>query len=467
MADVWSEPLQVQLLQWLVRGSLKQNLPQASRLWAWLQLLYGEQPLPLPARFNYADCRAALFTETHPKGDRTPSNHDPHCPCHKPLAAWLFSPYANPAQVQEECLMWAGEIESFKSELIRSGAFLTADNAKLISLLQTDRPFEVSRRTLSSDLRRLCELGWLHQKEEGYERVTSWPEYPTALTNNDASFLQPDLAEIATNLSSNLFGGMGEQRFFVHTDYVVPKESHDRVGDWQDKLKSLWQQTPEQTTAPPLKLTYWSASYLQHCEVVVYPVCIYYYRRGPYLCAWGQVPEQHKSVKAQLDWRNYRLDKIIEIEPLSWQASTVPEALLRKQQRHQLPHPDEIQARMDQVWGFDYYQSARELLVRFDAEWDERYIRNSLRHATFKKVSYEQARSLIQTALPPAQSDRILAALSARFSQSAYYQARYRHNDPNVRQRLRAWRPHIEVILPWDLRQQFAKEVAAEQQFYQ
>jgi CRISPR-associated protein (TIGR03985 family) len=314
----------------------------------------------------------------------------------------------------------------------------------------------VTRRTLSNDLKRLHQLDWLRLTEIGYQKVHDWPDYPTALMPREVSFLtQPDLAEIAANLSEKI----GDQRrFFVHTDYVVPQAGHDRVEDWQAELTELWQQTP----VPPIQLRYWSAALLQRCEVVVCPVCIYYYRRGPYLCAWGQVPGG-----ATTDWRNYRLDKIHRITPLSWQDQAVPAALRQAYQQHRLPNPEEIQIRMSEAWGFDYYQPAERLLVRFDTEWDERYIRNSLRHNTFEHISYEAARSLIQQLPVKSQSDQLLSLLAKRSPEDAYYQALYRRNDPNVRQRLRAWRPHIEVMLPWTLRQSFAQEVMKEKAFYE
>ncbi len=462
LSSVWSESIYVPLLQQLVRGPLKQNLPQAGRLWVWLQLLYGEQLLSLPRTFTYADCREALFTSTHPRGDRTPAKHDAQCPCQKSLVAWLFLPQMNGTQKQ-----WLAhkhqaqqEIEKFRVDLAKVGAFPNSSASLLASLLHESRPFEVSRRTLASDLKRLCELGWLQQASEGYQKVADWPDYPSAPANELTFLVQPDLAGIAENLAQEIGG---QQRFFVHTDYVVPQDSHDRVEDWQDELRSHWQQS----SPSPIQLTYWSASRLERYEVVVYPVCIYYYRRGPYLCAWGQVPGQMPGQSENLDWRNYRLDRIEAIAPISWQAAAVPAELKQRQIAHTLPHPDEIALRMAEAWGFDYYQPVKQMLVRFDAEWDRRYIRNSLRHLTFERVSQQQGRSLIQTTLAPDQAAQMLAALATRPEHSAYYKALYRHNDPNVRQRLRAWRPHIEVILPWSLRQRFAREVAEEQQFYQ
>lgn len=454
---VWSEPVTVPLLQWLVRGSLKQNLPQAARLWVWLHLLYGEegQRLVLPKTFSYADCRAVFFTESHSGGDQKPDVHDVNCPCQKSLAAWLFAPQLawSMAQWQAYAPQATKAMEQWQLRLLRAGAL--PENIE--QLLQTCRPFAVTRRTLSSDLSRLCELGWLQQRDMGYGRVVSWPHYPAMPVTRELTFLmQPDLAEIAANLSQEIGG---QQRFFVHTDYVVPQDGHDRVEDWQDALRELWHCSP----VPPLMLDYWSASRLERYEVVVYPVCIYYYRRGPYLCAWGQVPGHLEEI----DWRNYRLDRIRALTALDWRDTVVPAGLKEQCRRGELPLPEEIELRMGEAWGFDYYQPARQLLVRFDAQWDQRYIRNSLRHYTFERVSYSQARSLIQKALTGQQQKRMLAVLATRSEQDAYYQAIYRHDDPNVRQRLRAWRPHIEVLLPWGLRRRFAAEVAQEKLFYE
>ena len=456
----WTEPAHVSLLQWLAKGPLKYNLPQAVRLWVWLHLFYGseDQGLPLPRTFTYADCRAVLFTASHPGSDKMPPQHDERCPCQKSLAAWLFSPRLNDTASQWHT--WRQENKEVVNQTIQQWTDalqqIAAQPEAMDRLLEECRPFAVTRRTLSNDLKRLHQLGWLRLTETGYQKVRHWPDYPTAPTPREVSFLiQPDLAEIAANLSEKI----GEQRrFFVHTDYVVPQAGHDRVEDWQADLTELWQQTP----VPPIQLSYWSATLLQRCEVVVYPVCIYYYRRGPYLCAWGQVPGG-----ATTDWRNYRLDKIHRITPLNWQHQSVPAALRKAHQQNQLPTSEEIQIRMDEAWGFDYYQPAERLLVCFDTEWDERYIRNSLRHNTFERISYEAARSLIQQLPTKPQRNKLLTLFDKRSPEDAYYQALYRQNDPNVRQRLRAWRPHIEVILPWTLRQSFAQEVAKEKAFYE
>jgi CRISPR-associated protein (TIGR03985 family) len=468
---VWSEPVEVPLLQWLVRGPLKQHLPQAVRLWVWLHLLYGSEGddsqsinsakgaararLVLARTFSYSDCRAAFFTASHPMADEKPGAHDANCPCQKSLAAWLFAPQLGGTQAQ--WLAYRPQATEAIEQWVRSLLQAGAAPENVAQLLESCQPFAVTRRTLASDLKRLCELGWLQQGGLGYSRVATWPTYPVAASKRDLTFLmQPDLAEIAANLSQEI---EGQQRFFVHTDYVVPQEGHDRVEDWQDTLRSHWHQSP----ISPLRLTYWSASRLEQCEVVVYPVCLYYYRRGPYLCGWGEVA----GLPDTIDWRNYRLDRIRAMAAVDWQDGAVPEALRRQYERGELPLPEEIELRMSEAWGFDYYRPVRRLLVRFDSEWDERYIRNSLRHGTFERVGYEGARSLIQKTLTGVVQRQMLGVLAARSEQDAYYQALYRHDDPNVRQRLRAWRPHIEVLLPWGLRRRFAQEVEQERRFYE
>jgi CRISPR-associated protein (TIGR03985 family) len=121
---------------------------------------------------------------------------------------------------------------------------------------------------------------------------------------------------------------------------------------------------------------------------------------------------------------------------------------------------------MEEAWGFDYYQPKQSLLVRFDRTWDDRYIRNSLRHPTFQPISYDDAGKLIQQTLQGQPQRSLLKIWRSRSNQDAYYRASIRQHDPNVWQRLRAWRPHIEVLLPWDLRQQFAQETSQESQLY-
>ncbi|MEL7401647.1 MAG: hypothetical protein AAFN68_13900 [Pseudomonadota bacterium] len=194
---VWSAPADVPLLQWLVRGPLKQHLPQSARLWVWLHLFYGgeQQRLALPETFTYADCRSAFFTASHPTGDRKPQAHDPNCPCQKSLATWLFlseltgsqqARLAHNSQGIEATQDWSEDWRQNWQQALAQAGELPED---IEQLLTECRPFAMTRRALASDLKRLCELGWLQHASAGYRRVSHWPNYPAAPAVRDIAFL--------------------------------------------------------------------------------------------------------------------------------------------------------------------------------------------------------------------------------------------------------------------------------------
>ncbi|NEQ95970.1 MAG: TIGR03985 family CRISPR-associated protein [Cyanothece sp. SIO2G6] len=478
---IWQDAPTIPLLQWLVRGSLQQHLPQAVRLWVWLHLLYGAPAvrLSLPEPFTYADWRDAFFRDGHPTGEAKPLLHSPQCPCAKTIAAWLFAPsltdtqpawegyQANPihtpvlqgAMAQRHS---ARSIAQFKQELAQHHAL----PKNIETILHRQRLFGVTRRTLANDLQILTEIHWLRRVDKAFHRVDEWPNRPmvtppeTAMPNliaRDLAFLtQPDLAAIADSLSNDI---QGERRFFVHVDYVVARPWIDQVDEWQAQLRLIWQQSP----IPPLKVCYQRAGATEAETLVLYPVCIYYYRRGPYLCGYGQISGKGGD---ELGWRNYRLDRIQAIDPLGWDNPLVPSSLYEVFWTKTLPSPETIQTRMAEAWGFDYYQPAQTLLLRFDQGWNRKYIRNSLRHETFQSIEYGAIAPLIQTELTGKEQKAALKLWRSRSSEDAYYQAVYRRDDSNVHQRLRAWRPHVEVLLPWALRQQMLREIQQEAAFY-
>jgi CRISPR-associated protein (TIGR03985 family) len=167
-----------------------------------------------------------------------------------------------------------------------------------------------------------------------------------------------------------------------------------------------------------------------------------------------------------MDWRNYRLDRILAIASLEWGDPRVPTKLYQQYQQRTLPTSESIQVNMSDAWGFDYYQPAQLLLLRFDREWDQRYIQGTLRHATFEPVDYQEVGTLIRQTLKGQPQKALLKLWRSRSREDAYYQAQYRQDDPNVRQRLRAWRPRVEVFLPWNLRQRMTQEVEREWHLY-
>ena len=468
--NIWRDRPTVPLLQWLARGSLKQNVLQAVRLWVCLHLLYGDRQtrLSLPDPFTYADWRDAFFSTSHPTGDEKPKDHDPDCPCAKVTAAWLWRDRLSLTQPEWNALQanraTAKQLKIQHQQLIQRLDDHGVLPPNLDQMLYQTRLFGMTRRTLAGDLHILCDMNWLQRVDEGFCRVQDWPERPvsrtdrqdTQLSAHDLGFLmQPDLAAIADNFSQQFHG---QQRFFVHVDYVISEQWIDRVDQWQDQLQQVWQQP----SIPPLRVTYQKAGEAEPYRVIIYPVCIYYYRRAPYLCGYGQRPGEADTV----DFLNYRLDRIQDIQTLSWQSADIPDRLQHQHQTGQLPTPDDIIERMETAWGFDYYQPADTLIVRFDQEWNDRYIRNSLRHETFQPIAYDAIPHQIRQHTSGTAQRQLLKIWRDRSPDDAYYQAVIRRDDPNVKQRLRAWRPHVEVILPWDLRQTMLTELKQEQTFY-
>ncbi|MBH8561140.1 TIGR03985 family CRISPR-associated protein [Nostoc sp. CENA67] len=446
---VFQDVPQVELLQWLARGSLKQNLLRAIRLWVWLRSLYGEnsERVILDDCFSYADWRNAFFSPTHPKGEEIPSKHDSHCLCAKTTAEWLFNEKTGivPSQWQKSMLAHTG-----------------IDASALEKLLQQPL-FGVTRRSLQSDLETLAKLGWLIYKNQKYYRVSEFPPRPVTLTNEtnssklsayELNFLHPDLVEIVQNHSQKI---NGIQRFFLQLDYVIPSSTIDLVSNWQYELRQLWSKTP----VPPIKLTYNSAKIGKFVTCVVYPVCIYYMQRAVYLCAYGESPDRKSN------WYNFRLDRIQDITTLEWNNAQIPQNLQQHYPKFSCLSPDYIAQEMSNAWGFDFYLPSSLMLLRFDRDYNERYIQNTIRHETFKAITYQQAQSLICHEVTQLQhQESLLKILVNRSPQDAYYQVYYRHSDNGIMMRLRAWRPKCEVIFPYELRQSIAADVFKELQLY-
>lgn len=438
--QIFSDVPQVELLQWLARGSLKQNLLRAIRLWVWLRSLYGEgqDHVFLEDGFTLADWKTAFFGSTHPKGETIPDFHDPNCHCAKTTAEWLFDAKTGLNQ------------ETWKRSLLSH-----VNISNLDEILQK-RLFGVTRRSLQADLQILVELGWLENREQKYHRVQYLPSRPitTKLNNHELNFLnQEDLAEIAENMSQKI-GGV--QRFFLKLDYVVT--AIDEVGNWQYELRKIWEKTP----IPPVNLIYRSARIRDTIECLVYPVCIYYVQRAVYLCAFGESPDR------KTDWYNFRVDRIENITPIAWTNSAIPQNLQQRYHQRNLPNPEEIELQMDKALGFDFYLESRLMLLRFERDYHDRYIKDTSRHKTFKLISYQKAKSLIQSSvINSEQKVELLRVLANRSQKDAYYTLQYRHGDYNVTMRLRAWRPRVEILLPYDLRQKVTADIVKEIGLYQ
>lgn len=503
----------VGFLQRLAPSSLKQNLPKAVRLWVILRSIYGadydEVKLDLPEQFTYKAWRNQFFTQVydetqqksseniHRKRDEIPSLHDTQCNCAKLLTHWLFDQNSNLTisreKWQESFLQIYPMEKSQLDKLLALGTDATSEEntqqqdlpkKPLTSSLNVTskkvktyvppcpegRLFAVTGKSLESDFNALIKMGWLDipsvktGSEKYYQKVKNFPEFDGFNKNiSTVNFInQPDFVEIADNYFQAI---NGIQRFLMHVDYVVSKEAIDKISILQDRLKEIW----GKKLIPPVSIFYDSASLGIEGTRIVYPVCIYYFQRAPYLCTFGQKLKK----KQQIDWHNYRLDRIQALEELSWDDEQVPEELKKKCLDRQPPCPEDIQAKMTEAWGFDFYQPSRKMLLRFDRDFHDRYIINSFRHDTFTFIQTKADFQRFMKEYTPNQSEQerlkeILKDLPAQPDESersyAYYSAAYRVDDFNlidnsVMMRLRAWGPKVEVLLPNDLRSRMVKDI--------
>lgn len=451
----------ISLLHKLARGPLEQtqNLSRAIRQWANLRWLYSEGGYTaLPDSFTFTEWREAFYSSTHPPGEKLQevlSHEQPECACTKTTIDWLSN--------------WGMPVEEWRQSLLQQISICDADLDKLLK----ERLFAQTRKSLQDHLDHLETLGLLKlapsefNRSKNYCRVKVLPGFDepknlglsSNFTTSDLadlaqaldmlSFLDPKLSPLAEQISEQVYG---TRRVFLHIDYIVPQAIQDEVDDLQEQLQQIWRTAQ----TPPVLLTYDSAHLSQVKECVVYPVCIYYVQRAKYLCAYGSDP------KGQINWYNYRLDRIRckRLVELSWSDPRVPQLLLEKYQSKQLPSPEEVKTNMEKAWGFDFYRKSSLMLLRFDRDFHDRYIQGTFRHDTFTSVTYDEATNLLQQETQnPEQQQSLLEILQSRSRSDAYYKAIYRVNDNNVVMRLRAWGAKVEVLLPWDLRQRMTKDV--------
>lgn len=189
------------------------------------------------------------------------------------------------------------------------------------------------------------------------------------------SFFNDGLSTIAELLLTKI---NGQQRLFIHTDYVVTEELQDVAGDWADNLKENWLRS----ATNPLEIEYNSASQKTTKKYLVFPVCIYYYQRACYLCAFGQTPnDKSTEKKARFDWYNYRLERIQNLKVKFWQDNSITQTLQTEIYReNSLKYeytPEYIQEQLNLAYGFDFYRPLATMLLRFNRDFSQRYIKQS------------------------------------------------------------------------------------------
>lgn len=456
------------LLQNLAKGSLEQmqNLARAMRLWALLRWMYSNQGYTaLGDCFTYADWRNAFFTPTHKNENlQDVLNHqDPECNCIKTTEQWLID-----LQVPLEEWIYSllqipiadGEIEN----LLQQRLF-----AQVRKSLQNDLDLLVSRNLLKRQKNtsgrskyycRVEELSGIIAAENIESNLTPKKQANIARAFSMFSFLNPTYPLLAEEFSEEI--DEDNNRVFLYVDYVIPESSpiQDAVDEIQSELLQIW----DSEQINPVLLTYHSAHQNQIKECTVYPVCIYFMERAKYLCAYGITP------KGEINWYKYRLDRIIcqHLEILNWDDLRIPQLLREKYYNNNLPTPKTIHAKLQEAWGCDFYKEKSLMVVRIEQKFHSSYVKGIRIHEQFTLIEYETAVELIKKyTRNPEHKKAILEIIQSRPKTDAYYQVNYRITDYSVLRWLRANGSKVEVLLPWDLRQEIAEKIQNTYNLYQ
>ncbi|MDI9636308.1 TIGR03985 family CRISPR-associated protein [Geitlerinema splendidum] len=376
------------------------------------------------------------------------------------LEYWLFSDYTGVIKTQ------------FVSTLKSRYKLEDEDIQELFSTLifcVTDRTFRNQFTQLAKLKNQFLERKLINQKTNSKKQVHKFHKRLTAtilelLATEQSSnfdglleFLTNEVSAIAELLVAKV---NGEQRLFIHHEYVVNEDQREASADLADRLKEIWKIAP----TPPIQITYYSAYLNQTRKYIIYPVCLYYYQRAYYLCSFGERPQRTEN-QPQVGWYNYRLERINKLKTLSWDTPNLPLPQSEIINHPENYSPDYIQQELDSAYGFDFYENASLMLLRFGASFAQRYIDNSFRHPTFTKLdSYQDALALIgHLKLPNPR--KVLAHIN-QYPDAAYYTLRYRQNENNVIMRLQAWGPRVEVVFPLELRQIIRQEIEQTWQLY-
>jgi CRISPR-associated protein (TIGR03985 family) len=426
---------------------LERLLNKATRLWTSLRSLYGPETqnsyfLTIPADkiINGAFSCATWYREFDI--DRQLEQ--------TPLSTWLFNDFSSSFEEN-----WQKSVQQYYQ----------LDRSQLEQIL-VFLPFKISDRSIRSDFQDLVIQQWLKRSGKAYQKISSSElrDLVDSLTSTKAQIAPAEvefgfLHEELSILADNFYRPINEQRrFFILNDYIVPQGALDLVEDWQARLKTIW----ERAEVPPIKIRYRSASLGITDDYVVYPVCIYYYQRAPYLCAFGETPRQ----KEPIWWYNYRFDRIRSLTELKWTDNLVPAALKQDYKLKKLRSPEDSQLLLGEALGFDFYQPKATILLRFNSDFDRRYIKNTVRHPEFKPIEISAAERSITTAKLPQNRQAQLMKILQKFPTDAYYQVASRLEENNVVMRLRSWSPNVEVILPWDLRTRMKKDLSQSWEMY-
>ncbi len=466
--ETFNYPPTVEVLERLVGGSLKKDLPRALRLWVILRSLYGETNdivrIKLEANFTFQEWQGKFFSDVkaHVR-DKKPQNHDPNCNCAKTISEWLFEKsFENPESPWMESFKARYNLSDAEANAILFyGKPLCKDGKTHRYSLLEGRLFGVTGKSLENEFKSLVELGFLSRKKEQYSLLEKLP----SVTFQEAEIPQTSFTNLASSLSLGFLLDKfnqkinGETRFYLEIEDIIPSKISDKVEELQNQLAEIWEQKP----VPPILLNYQSAKLFQdEFNLIVYPVCLYYFRRAPYLIAYGQFPGD----ETRINWYDYRIDHIISLKKLNWDDVDIPE-LRAKCLRDKPPNLEQVIELIGDALGFDFYEEAMEMFLWFNPYFYANYIKGTERASIFKEIKVPLLRKFInKNATLTLEQRQYLLSRIDEGSKDKYYRIKFRKNDNNVVMRLRAWGPNVEVILPYELRQRMAEDLAKTWKLY-
>jgi CRISPR-associated protein (TIGR03985 family) len=341
-----------------------------------------------------------------------------------------------------------------------------------LAKIEVFQPFNSTLKTIHNDLEYFCNEGYLIFEGSKVDEVFSHIKNPLYRVTDDDRF--PKLSRVGRLESATIApfidrdrsidSGLSEdfqffadrfwsasqpfQRFYIHSDYEVKTDIAANIDRYRGQLAEIW----SGEKGFPCKLLYHSASKGKAYTAIIYPVCIYYYQRAFYVCAYGCQDDESTS-----SWYNYRLDRFQDLACLDWQSSLIPEDLRSKCEfEDDGDLIDEIGDELRKAYGFDIGLPQQTMLLRFEGDFHDRYIKHTWRHNSFKRIEIERIAEIFKLDRP--EYTQIKSRID-RYRHDAYYTMNYRVGDNSVIMRLRAWCPNVEVLLPLELRERMREDI--------
>lgn len=369
-----------------------------------------------------------------------------------------------------------------------------------------DKSFkQQGRKTLLNDFRdTLANRGFLEEQEGGKKINKLKKSYLflklklsqiEAELNKGDNFSQPNQESDSFDLFNELFYGdevlattsdslKQKKRFFIKLQHIVNKKNKDKIGNIILQLKEVW----EEKEISLIKINYESSSLEKEVELIVYPLYLFYNKRGIYLTGFGSMPD----FPSKINYYNYRLDHILSQEEknkyitiLNWDEDNpdIHWQLIEKKEELQSQNSEKLYQQLHKALGVDLHRKIKTMLLRFPKTFHDYYIKESKRHETFEQLNIDknqqwkkQLKEKFQETKTEIKSEdmQFINDIIEANPDDAYYTMNYRHGEEggdkveaDVIMRLRAWGYNVEVLLPSDLRKRMREDMKKTWELYQ